>query len=124
MLSDVEKRILEAAKAGVDAATDRLKLEIDRLTPEDTGRLLAGNRVKRATEKPGGASGAVVNNTPYAQYVEYGLGRPFKYHKPKGVVAFRGIGARMFTRAFDGNKKELVKIVGDTLTQHLRASFR
>jgi hypothetical protein len=124
MLKDVEKAVIDAAKAGVDAATARLKLEIDRLTPEDTGRLLSANRTKPATQRPNAVVGAVVNNTPYAQYVEYGLGRSFNYHKPRGVVAFRGIGARMFTRAFDGNKKELVKIVGDEITASLRAAFR
>jgi hypothetical protein len=124
MLSDLQARLTLALKEGVDKATETLKKEIDRLTPEDTGRLLANNRQKKAVAQGDTVTGAVVNGTEYAAHVEYGVGRKFNYHKPKGSVAYRGVGARMFTRAFDGNRKKLSDIIADSVKKAARAPKR
>jgi hypothetical protein len=124
MLSDLNARLTEALKDGVNRATETLKKEIDRLTPEDTGRLLANNKTKQAVSQGDKVTGAVVNDTEYAGYVEYGVGRKFNYHKPKGSVAYRGIGARMFTRAFDANRKKLSEIIAESVKKAVRAPKR
>lgn len=121
MLKDLDSRIAAALQKGVNAATAQLKQEIDRLTPEDTRRLVGNNRAKSAVITGQKVVGAVVNDTEYALYVEYGVrGKAYRYHKPKGSVAYVGVGARMFARGYDGKKKELMSTISNSIKQSLK----
>ena len=121
MLKDLDSRIAVALQKGVNAATAQLKQEIDRLTPEDTRTLVGNNRAKPAVVTGQKVVGAVVNDTEYALYVEYGVrGRAARYHKPKGTVAYVGVGARMFARGYDGKRKELTQTIANSLKTALR----
>jgi hypothetical protein len=59
----------------------------------------------------------VSNDTPYWIYVEYGLtteNTALNYHKYGGAsrfVFYRGVGARMFTRAYDFLKWRLLTLI-------------
>lgn len=121
MLKDAESRILASVVRGVDKAVELLKKEIDDRTPEDTGRLVRSNRQVKAVVSGQSVIGKVENDTPYAAYVEYGVGRAYNYHKPKGTVMLRGIGARMFSRAYDANKKKIVDTIANEVKKQSHA---
>lgn len=121
MLKDLDSRVAKALQNGVNRAAATLKAEVDRLTPEDTRRLVGNNRTKPAVVQGDKVVGAVVNDTEYALYVEYGVrGRAARYHKPKGTVAYVGVGARMFARGYDAKRKEIVQTIANSLKTGLR----
>ena len=122
MLEDAGKSIDSALRVAVDKATALLKLEIDARTPEDTGLLLSSNRAIPSVTEDKITKGRVENPTSYATYVEYGThGTAKNYHKPKGTVMRRGLGARMFTLAFDANKKVISGLISEALKQWVSA---
>lgn len=116
MLEKAEKTLDAALRSAIDGLTASLKREVDARTPEDTGRLLSNNRAIPAETKSGTTSGRVENPTPYAVFVEYGtLGTSKNYHKPKGTVMRRGLGARMFTLAVDASKQKIKQTLSETV---------
>jgi hypothetical protein len=87
----------DAAINAVNEILEVAKKSIDDKTPEDTRELVGNNEIESAREEQGGViTGAVVNTTSYAIYVEFGAfkgsdetpyeqrdGRSYNYHKPK-----------------------------------------
>jgi hypothetical protein len=117
MLKDADKSLLKALGPAVAKASQVLKAEADARTPEDTTRLVRSTKLTQLSVSGDKVSGGIENATSYATYVEYGVGRAYNYHKPKGVVFRRGVGARMFTLAFDAKRQEVTK----TITEAIRA---
>lgn len=99
-LGRIKARVHLQAEAAINAYITEAKALADANTPEKSGELIKNNVVEPAKIEGGRIVARLVNSTPYALFVEYGLGRAFKYHK-RGSVFFVGIGARMFTKARD-----------------------
>lgn len=59
---------------GVNEALQLLKTEINKNTPEDTKTLVGNNKILPAVSNGTSVGGAVINDTEYAPYVEYGVG--------------------------------------------------
>lgn len=106
---NIEARMISGAISAIDDALKELKDKIDEGTPEKSGRLVDSTMIDWAFFDGNKVVGKIWNATEYAIYVEYGLGRPFKYRKDRvSRRIFRvGNGARMFTRAFDSLQKKL-----------------
>lgn len=86
-----------------------LKKDTDKNTPEDTRRLIGNNKIEHPKRVGGKIIGRLYNETHYAYWVEIGVGlKQYNYHKPKGKVFYRGVGARMFTKAYEKNKKNFL----------------
>ena len=82
----------QVADPGVGRIAGRVAAEIVAQTPVDTGRLAAGWRVV-----PGRVPGVrlLVNDTPYAKYVEYGTrNRPATPAAGRVLARYRSAGAR------------------------------
>lgn len=94
-----------------------LKAQIDENTPEDTLKLIKNNVITPAVMVGDRVIGSVSNDTPYALNVEYWFtteNKAFNYHKRGGgwrYVFYRGVGARMFTRAYDFLKGRLLSLI-------------
>lgn len=96
---DHKSRIDEITFETVDKLTDLAKQLIDEKTPEDTKTLIGNNKRKPTRREWTMVIGEVENTTPYAVYVEYGVqGKEYTYHKPKGKVFHKGVGAGMYAR--------------------------
>lgn len=92
--------------------------EVKMRTPEDTLQLLSETEAVQARPVWDKIIGEVRNNkTPYAIYVEYGVGKPYNYHKPKGQVMRRWVWARMFTLAYDENKEQISKNIANYIAK-------
>lgn len=102
----------------INAELPWLLREVKTRTPEDTTQLMNDHEIVKAKSVGGSIVWEVKNDkTPYAVYVEYWVGRPFNYHKPKGNVFRRWVGARMFSLAFDANKHEIEKRLINNITK-------
>ena len=119
---DKEIREIDIAiKKGVDNAVEYLKTKIDEKTPEDTFELIKNNKIEKASRNGNKITGKVYNETPYAEYVEYGVRQAdYNYYKDsgrrKGLAPFyTGIGARMFTRSADEEEQTLNNIIAKEL---------
>ena len=90
----------EAIEEGLSIALDIAKDEIDAQTPEDTRELVGNNSKSEIYVTWKEMLWTIYNTTAYAKVVEYGLSwRAFNYHKPKWEVFYRGVGARMYSKA-------------------------
>lgn len=89
-----------------------LKKSVDDKTPEDTLTLLGNNQVIGPIQQGSIIMWEVKNYTPYAKYVEYGVrGKKYNYHKPKGTVMYRWVGARMYSRTKLEKEKEVLSLI-------------
>lgn len=105
----LEREAVKTATRAVDESLALVKDEVDRNTPIDTGTLIANTRIRPAERVGDRISGSVYNETEYGKYVEYGvMGKTYNYHKLKRVF-YVGVGARMFTRAYDRMKPIVVE---------------
>ena len=95
--------VLDVTRA-IDESLVLVKDEVDVNTPIDEGELIAGTKIRPAKRDGDRISGSVYNEVEHGKYVEYGvMGRTYNYHKFKRVF-YVGVGARMFTRAYDRMK--------------------
>lgn len=102
----------------INAELPWLLNEVKSRTPEDTTRLLGEHEIVKAKKVWWSIVWEVKNDkTPYGVYVEYWVWRPFNYHKPKGTVFRRWVGARMFTLAFDENQEQITKNITKSITE-------
>lgn len=120
MASDINWSTLEAkairnAMYAIDEALVKIKEEVDRNTPIDKGDLIANTKIRPAEDVNGRISGSVYNETEYGKYVEYGVGgKSFNYHKAKRIF-YSGVGARMFTRAYNSTKATIIATLNKLL---------
>lgn len=106
----ITEDVVDRAIEGMNEAIEILKDEADRQTPEDTGTLLYWNTIIPVERKGNVLEGSLENQTDYALYVEMGVrSKSYNYHKPKGKVFYTWIGARMFTKARDFKKAEVLE---------------
>lgn len=97
-------------------ASSFLKQQIDDRTPEDTKKLVGNNELIPVTRSWSITRGGVINRTPYAAYVEFGVyGKEYRYNKPKWFIFYKGVGARMYTRAKDDSDKQVRDIIAEAL---------
>lgn len=103
----------ERAKAGIDAALRDLRDYAVRISPEDTKRFVESHEIHEAHKVGTSVVGSLVNETPYAIYLEYGvLGKQYNYHKgPKKAkkrrLIYSGIGVRVYRRTLDANQQSI-----------------
>lgn len=95
----------------LDEFATEVREEVKSRTPEDTKDLV--NSINKTEQIFTGTKVLQqVKSTAdleYVWYVEYGVGwKDFNYHKPKGSVFLRDIGAGMFRRTY-ANKKNKFK---------------
>ena len=110
-----EKEILSSIKKGMQEAVDYLEVKVKEKTPEDTYELI-NNYKQDITQTKTKTKGELYNNTEYAQYVEYGVGRPYNYYKGSGrrkgkAPFYIGVGARMMTRTIDNEEEKVYNII-------------
>jgi hypothetical protein len=91
-MADVEYRVVDrhapnrAASDGIRGVAERTRAEAQAGTPVDTGRLRRGWRVERG-RLPG--TWVIVNDVPYAAFVEFGSGR----NRPPAAMLGRALAA-------------------------------
>ncbi len=111
-LQEIEKRFIN----WINNWLTFLKQKIEEKTPEDTRTLVWNYEKKDASVQWNIVSGKVLNRTPYAYWVEYGVwGRIYKYNKPKGNIFKIWVWARMMTRTKEENQEEIVNIIKQSL---------
>jgi hypothetical protein len=115
MFDKIENAINNSLKQWINEALWVLKVSIDQKTPEDTKTLLWNNEIEKASQSGNVISGKVSNDTKYWIYVEYGVSKPYNYHKPKWSIFYTWTWARMFTRGFDEKKREIIKIISNSI---------
>lgn len=101
----------------VEQATDLLLNEVQKQTPEDTWNLQSNNKKINVSNSNWIISWWVINETPYALFVEYWVqSKQYNYYKDWGRKKwwspfYRGIGARMFTKAQFENQRKVRDII-------------
>ena len=102
-----ETKIIRA----MDDCLDIAKKELESRTPEDTKTLVKWYKKISPKKSWNIISWKIINKTEYWIYVEYWVkNKKFNYHKPKGSVYHRWIGARMLTKTKDYRMAEFKKI--------------
>lgn len=118
--------LIFVAENAINTALKYVKKEIDDKTPEDTRTLVGNNNINDASTDNGKSMWSVSNSTPYAIYVEHWVwGKAYNYHKPKGTVAYTGVGAKMYTKTIFDEKvkqtnKEIIQGAFDKFIQKIR----
>lgn len=108
--ANIKKIVEKKAISSINESLQIIKSEVDANTPEDTGNLVASNKIEEARQEWNRIVWRVVNETEYAKFVEYWVwGKTYKYNKPKWRIFHIWIGARMFTKAFDGTRDTIIK---------------
>ena len=102
-IDGVKKQIDKEVESKLLLALEYLKNEVDENTPEDTKTLLKNNKIDEIFKVWTKIIWSISNDTEYAQYVEYWVGRNFNYNKPKGSIFYTWVWARMFTRTFEND---------------------
>jgi hypothetical protein len=111
-LGKYENAINDSIINWINTSLSILKNAIDSHTPEDTRTLLWNNKINRASNISWTIKWSVENNTEYAIYVEYWVRwKSFNYHKPKWSVFYSWVWARMFSKALDEKKSEIINII-------------
>lgn len=111
-LQEIEKRFIN----WINNWLTFLKQKIEEKTPEDTRTLVWNYEKKDASVQWNIVSWKVLNRTPYAYWVEYGVwGRIYKYNKPKGNIFKIWVWARMMTRTKEENQEEIINIIKKSL---------
>lgn len=125
-LDKIQDEIEKAVEDGVSEVMEFAKTKLEEKTPEDTTTLLKNYKIQPLKKTGTLITGTILNTTPYGIYVEYGLskeegqptwGRPFNYHKPKGTIFYRGVGARMVTKTYDQDQDEMFDILQNKIRQ-------
>ena len=102
-----EEKIIKA----MDDCLDIAKKELESRTPEDTGKLVKWYKKKAPKKIWNIIYWKIINKTTYWIYVEFWVkNKKYNYHKPKGSVFYRGIGARMLTKTKDYKMSEFKKL--------------
>jgi len=102
-----EQKITEA----MDTCLDIAKNELESRTPEDTWELVKWYKKVPPVKNWNIISGKIINKTKYWIYVEFWVkNKKYNYHKPKGSVFYRGIGARMLTKTKDYKMAEFKRL--------------
>lgn len=111
----IENAIIKNATEAINQVLVKVQDEVNQNTPIDTGDLAQNTKIRPAEIVGGRISGSVYNETDYAKYVEYGVGgKTYNYHKAKRIF-YVGVGARMFTRAYDKMKATIIKTLQKAL---------
>lgn len=114
--NSVESLVME----GVQEIMEFAKEKLEEKTPEDKRDLVQWYTILPIKKSGSIVTWTIVNKVPHWIYVEYGLskdegiprgGKRFNYHKPKGTVFYRGVGARMVTRTYDQDQDEMFWIL-------------
>lgn len=117
---EIEKLITE----GIDEVMEFAKAKLEEKTPEDTQELVKWYEIQETKKTGTLITWTILNRVPYGIYVEYGLskeewiptwGKPFNYHKPKGVTFYRWVGARMVTKTYDQDWDEMARILEEKM---------
>lgn len=112
---NIEKAIIKNATQAINETLVKIQDEVNANTPIDTGDLAQNTKIRPAEIIGNNISGSVYNETEYGKYVEYGVqGKTYNYHKAKRIF-FVGVGARMFTRAYDKMKPTIIKVLRKAL---------
>lgn len=112
---NIEKAIIKNATQAINETLVKIQDEVNANTPIDTGDLAQNTKIRPAEIIGNNISGSVYNETEYGKYVEYGVqGKTYNYHKGKRIF-FVGVGARMFTRAYDKMKPTIIKVLRKAL---------
>ncbi len=77
----IKKQTKEEYKEKLLKFAEILKIKIDEKTPEDTRTLIWNNEMSEVIEYRNKMYIKISNDTEYAYYVEYGVGKIFNYHK-------------------------------------------
>lgn len=101
---------------GINKAVDLLKEKADIQTPVDYGDLIANTKKKQTRREWNAITWWLINETEYAEYVEYGVWKSYNYYKDgnrrKWWKPFHTWeGARMFTKAQFENESKARAII-------------
>lgn len=111
----IEQQIVDEAIKAINDSLVELKKEVDSQTPIDTGKLVVWNQIRFAESDGFRVEWSVYNDVDYVPYVEYGVGwKVYNYHR-FGKIFFAGVGARMFTKAYDKLKNKIIKDIRNRL---------
>lgn len=119
-LERLQKELETAVFEAVDEIMDIAKLRLEEKTPEDKMDLVHWYKKQPLEKKWKEIKGVITNNVPHGIYVEFGLSKDegiptwwkaYNYHKPKGVVFYRWVWARMVTKTYDQDRDEMFKIL-------------
>ena len=112
---------------GIEQATNLLLNKAKLYTPEDTMLLQNSTKELPVTNIFWMISWWLINETPYAAYVEYWvMSKSYNYYKAGGRRAgwhpfYTWVGARMFTRAQFENENQVRLIVMNKINEWIRA---
>lgn len=99
----------------MEEAINFAKSQVDSRTPEDTGALIAGNKVISPYIEWEQIKASVVNSVEHAEIVEFWVGKVYNYHKwpKKGIrkVIRTWVGARMMSLTKDIDESKIVAII-------------
>lgn len=95
------------------------KNRLEEKTPEDKRDLVKWYDIQPLEKDWDIIKGTILNNVPHWIYVEFWLSKEewiptwwkkFNYHKPKWVVFYRWVWARMVTKTYDENQDEIFQV--------------
>ncbi len=99
----------------MEEAINFAKSQVDSRTPEDTGALIAANKVISPYIEWDQIKASVVNSIEHAEIVEFWVGKVYNYHKwPKKwirKVIRTWVGARMMSLTKDIDESKIVAII-------------
>lgn len=119
-LADIDTIVRESTRElqkwveiGVKQWSKVLLSEVNRLTPEDSWKLLRWNKETFKKEKSV-VTASIINKTSYAQIVEDWVWKTYNYHKSKSVI-HKWKWNKWFERALEKKTDEILKIVSKSI---------
>jgi hypothetical protein len=110
----------------VENALNFLKDKVDKQTPEDTGLLSQNNKKQPVRKIWDWIKWTLINETPYAPYVEYWVwGKSYNYYKNGGRKSwaspfYRGVWARMYTKAQFENQNTVRNLIMEKINEWIK----
>lgn len=112
----ISRALDQQLRLALDKAIRFSKEKIEEKTPEDTKKLVWDYELTALQVVWDVYSRKVINRTPYAFYVEFGVRSAiYAYNKPKGTIFKIWVGARMMTLTKEENLEDIKKIITDSV---------